>query len=776
MDFISVGIGMSGLGFLFLIFIVFGVMISKSYVKAPANKSFVRTGGLFGGAEAEPLVIKDGGAWVFGVMHEIRWVDLRTMSIEVERIGENALLTTDPQYADIRAIFYIKVNPTKEGIISASRTIGGEEVESNVVKELVEAKLDGALRDVAASFKLMDLHSQREKFIQDVRSRLKEDLEENGLALEGVSILTLKAAEQGSFSTNDVFGAKVARANAEVIEEARRKQNEIERDAETSIQERNEKARQEQNQIDQNSKLEVKRQNDEAAEKKLELDKALALAQSEQAREIRTQQARDKAEADKAVYEQEEAVRTEQADKKAEADKAIYAQQQAVEAARLAKERAIEEEEIRKEQALKVQIEEKQQAIETAEIERLKAMEVAQKATEVAVLEKQKEYEVAQKAKEVAVLEKQKEFEEAERARLEIVAQREEAAQKVKTVEELAEAERDAQRIMINRKNEVELHAFKRVEDAKAEASALKEMAQAEKEASIMQAETKRTEAQAKADSEKLAAEAERARASASGLAEAEVIEAKSKARLIEADVVKAAGLAEAEVIKAKADADKAEADVISAKGLAEAETIKAKGLAEAEAVKAKGLAEAEGEMAKADALAAHDNVQQMLEIERLRLEAQIKIGVARAQAMGSAMAEMEIKMFGTPEAADNILRLMSYADGANEILETIPEPLKDAGNQLLTKVTGSNSNGQNHQSMTLEEVNLLLPQILNVVSRTLDMSQLSDLTVADVIKQLEALASKDDQPIVQQAKEALVALPFLGSQTVESLLKNMNA
>jgi len=46
------------------------------------------------------------GVWF---VHVITWVDLGTMAIEIERTEQNALLTKDPQYADIKAIFYIKV-------------------------------------------------------------------------------------------------------------------------------------------------------------------------------------------------------------------------------------------------------------------------------------------------------------------------------------------------------------------------------------------------------------------------------------------------------------------------------------------------------------------------------------------------------------------------------------------------------------------------------------------------------------------------------------------
>jgi uncharacterized membrane protein YqiK len=155
-------------------------LLSRFYVKAPSNWAFVRTGG----NNQEPKVIINGGALVFFPIHEVRWVALDTMAIEIERTDENALLTSDPLYADIRAIFYLKVEPTVEGVMTAARTIGGKRVDKEAVQALVEAKLESALRDVAATFTLMNLHWKREDFIEAVHKRVKDDLLENGLVLE----------------------------------------------------------------------------------------------------------------------------------------------------------------------------------------------------------------------------------------------------------------------------------------------------------------------------------------------------------------------------------------------------------------------------------------------------------------------------------------------------------------------------------------------------------------------------------------------------------------
>jgi hypothetical protein len=297
---------------------------------------------------------------------------------------------------------------------------------------------------------------------------------------------------------------------------------------------------------------------------------------------------------------------------------------------------------------------------------------------------------------------------------------------------------------MIDRKNAVEIEALKRIREAEAQAAALKEIAQAEFEAAQKQAETKRTQAQAESDAEKMRADAERARTSAAGLAEAEVLRAKAEAAQLQ-------GMAEAEVIRAKADAMRAEAEVI----------------------RAKGLAEAEGQKAKAEALAAFDNVSQQLEMQRLQIDAQIQIGVARAQAIGAAIANMQIKMFGTPEAADSILRLMSFAEGMNDVVNAVPPQVRELGAQLLSKVAGNgHGNGQlsTTQPMTLEQVAVLMPQLMALVDRSLDVNSIKKQTVSQVLDQLEAQASEADQPLVAQARAALAVLPILAEMNFEDV------
>jgi hypothetical protein len=156
-----------------------------------------------------------------------------------------------------------------------------------------------------------------------------------------------------------------------------------------------------------------------------------------------------------------------------------------------------------------------------------------------------------------------------------------------------------------------------------------------------------------------------------------------------------------------------------------------------------------------------------------MQIDAQIQIGVARAQAMGAAIANMQIKMFGTPEAADSILRLMSFTEGFNDIVKAMPPQVRELGAQLIDKVvTNGSGNGQApaEQPLTLEQVAVLIPQLLAVVDRTLNVNTLKKQTVSQVLDQVEAQADEADKPIVAQGRQALALLPILSEMNFEDV------
>ena len=111
-------------GFIVVVLLTIGIIFAKLYVRAPKDVAFVRTG--LGGQR----VIKDGGALKLPVLHDITWVNLRTLRLEVSRQREGAMLTFDRMRVDIGVEFYMRVKPDKESIALAAQTLGERTIES----------------------------------------------------------------------------------------------------------------------------------------------------------------------------------------------------------------------------------------------------------------------------------------------------------------------------------------------------------------------------------------------------------------------------------------------------------------------------------------------------------------------------------------------------------------------------------------------------------------------------------------------------------------------
>jgi flotillin len=78
-----------------LILFVVGMVLSKLYRRAEKDRAYVRTG--FGGQK----VILDGGSLVMPVFHNISWVNLQTLRLDVRREAAEAMITKDRMRVDI---------------------------------------------------------------------------------------------------------------------------------------------------------------------------------------------------------------------------------------------------------------------------------------------------------------------------------------------------------------------------------------------------------------------------------------------------------------------------------------------------------------------------------------------------------------------------------------------------------------------------------------------------------------------------------------------------
>jgi uncharacterized membrane protein YqiK len=377
-----------GIGVGLLLLVAIATVITRLYRKASANMAFVRTG--MGGAK----VVQDGGTLVIPVVHQVIPVSLETMRLNVERRGTHALITKDNLRVDLSAEFYIKVQANAEDILQAARSLGGRNVQPDAVSELVQEKLVSALRTVAATKDLVELHSKRDEFASAVQQIVTHDLASNGLTLESVTISALDQTDPAQLQERNVFDAQGLRKIAEITMKAKVERNEIEQDSHRQVVLRN---------VDTRKKV-------------LDMERDQAEFEAEQRSKVANVRAQREREVAEFKLEQDEAVARRDIEKN-----------KSVETAEVQRKLAVEQAEIAKRVALIARLREQ----ETADIQKKQAVEVAERTKEVAVAEKERERAAAQ----AEVLSAE--------------AEREKAKQSVVTVTVTSEAEREAQKKLI---------------------------------------------------------------------------------------------------------------------------------------------------------------------------------------------------------------------------------------------------------------------------------------------------------------------------------------
>jgi uncharacterized membrane protein YqiK len=429
-----------GFGVILLLAGAVVITITRLYVKTSADQAFVRTG--MGGQE--PII--DGGALVIPVVHEIVPVSLLTMRLDVDRSGPDALITGDNLRADVAAEFYIKVQKIKEDIINAATSLGERSVDAESVKHLVNQKLVSALRTVAATRSLHELHTKRDEFATSVQAIVEKDLRPNGLTLESVTISRLDQTPPTAMRGQDnVFDAQGLRTIAEITQRQRVERNQIEREADQRVTEQD-----------------VTR--DQFV---FEQEVARANAAAQKDRNIQITRAQAQQEADTVAAEQARL-----------AGIAVVKRDEAVQVA-----------EVEKTRALEVANQQRERAARVAEIEKLRTVEIATRENEIAIANKERERA------------------DTEAKRFAAEAQMESERQGVRTVEITQTAERDKAKAIIEAQAEFEKRRLAEQVQADVAAYAVVKAAEGAESAAAKEASARRTLAEAQKEAMRLESE-----------------------------------------------------------------------------------------------------------------------------------------------------------------------------------------------------------------------------------------------------------------------------
>lgn len=514
-------------GSVIALLVVFLLVYRSFYKKAPADSALVISGGrkkrvIFGGSLINPLT------------NTSQLISLNTLQLPVERTGQAALITKDSLRVDLEAQFYVKIEPNEQDVLRAVASLGEKTLTPSEVNNLLEGKLVGVLRSVAATMDLQELHEKRQQFSDQVQEACRDDLEQNGFKLESVAVTNLDQTPLDALDENNRFDVVAIQTIKQEVED---------RQTETARIEHENQVKREENRL--KAELEIKEREEETETQALEVARRLEFAQEEQRKSIATNKAEQereieahKLEQQRAIEEarikQEEAVKSTEIQQKQRLDTARIEQERQVQETEIAQKQAVEIARVQQEQMIEEAQVQRELTVETAKIEQQRAVEEAGISSRVVLIDKEREEKEAQAENEIQVSIKEKQREAALIEFLDVSAQKAKAEAGVLTAEAIEEAERQSKIALIRAEQEADEERIAKERTADAEAYAVVEAAKAELEAAEVQAQAQRILAEAFLVEAKAKANGEEASIAAKNQADSKVLVSDAILALVE--------------------------------------------------------------------------------------------------------------------------------------------------------------------------------------------------------------------------------------------------
>ncbi len=534
------------------------------------------------------FVVTGKGMLVIPVLHRVEEMDISLKRIEIFRKGDSGLICRDNIRADIEVAFFVRVNNTADDIQNVAQSIGcGRASQRDKLIELFDAKFSEALKTVGKHFDFVELYNERDKFKEEILKVIGTDL--NGYVLDDCAIDYLEQTTLEHMNPQNILDAEGIKKITELTSREHILSNDIEREKEKTI----------------------KKQDVEAREAILELERQQIEAEQKQEREIVQVTAR---ESSAGIQVQNE--------ERLKAERARIATDEEV---------AIAEENKMRQVIVAMRNKERTDQVELERVARDQQLEAT---------ERERAVTLAQIDKEKAVEVEKRNIQEVIRERVIVERGVVEEQERIKDTHEFATADRSKKVTLTDAERDAQEKLVKDVQAAEAE----KQASQLQADTVVIRAEAQRQSADKETQATKMLAEAKQADQAASGLADVQV-------QIARADATEQQGTAEATVTEKKA--------VAVARGReANAVAIQKEGSAEALVMRQKFSSDAAGIKEKANAMKLFDGVGREHEEFKLRLnktkdieiagiEAQKDIADAQATIVGEALKQARIDIVG---------------------------------------------------------------------------------------------------------------------------------
>ena len=471
----------------------------------------------------------------------------------------------------------------------------------------------------------------------------------------------------------------------------------------TAVAAHEEKGRQDRHKVAEESSLAMRKKSLETRLGTLEVDQEDAFAAARQEREVADEQARVLSEQQRFLLEQRWQVEQEEI-KKAQAleqariakDIAITADMKKREAAEIQRNLAREAEERDREIALVA----KDSQLDVERVGKNLAVELEERGSEIALIAKDQERErvdiqrflareLEEQERQIATTDKARELEQTEIKRLQVTAQKLQAEHDAESVRLIADTRRGGEVERLQAQTQADTREID--ETNKAQISKMHMLTQAEsrRDASRQEAEATLVRANANSEAQQIAAVGIEREAGAVGRAEMEIdtLRAANRQRMLEA--------------------------------------------------------EAQGIEAKADALKKYNEPAAFLELAQLHITAERDVHIDQAKAMGNALSQAQIRMYGGDGGTmDTIRGLFTSGFGMGEVLEGLAQSLP-AG--LRERFSANGLRGIFGEPYANTDWRRGLAQLGDFVQKNLSSRKSRDIPFSEGVAMLEEKAADDE-------------------------------
>ncbi|CAL2090427.1 SPFH domain-containing protein [Tenacibaculum sp. 190524A02b] len=169
------------IGIFILFTVLFIITIVLFHKKVKQGQVLIRSG--FGGT----AIAFDRGIYVIPFLHQLEIMDITLKKIELDFLASEAIICKNNLKANIKTAFFVKVNASKDDILSVAKIIGCKNAsDAKALNNMFKTKFQEAIKTSAKKFTIEEIDNSTNGFRDTIIAELGRD--HYGFSIEDLTV------------------------------------------------------------------------------------------------------------------------------------------------------------------------------------------------------------------------------------------------------------------------------------------------------------------------------------------------------------------------------------------------------------------------------------------------------------------------------------------------------------------------------------------------------------------------------------------------------------